>query len=348
MPDHILSVLQSHLSRYPQMEPQDFGKLAYQHAFGPEHLISSPEQVLEGIGKERAALCPDSASHEREQIGNGLCRFPLSALKDELDEALLAKLFFLTAREHTGSRALLDESLTLLEALPVPGMTKWLSDYRAKGCPPVSHSETYRMAYRPHYRLLREEYACYFPVLSAISHFLRKRGSALISIDGRCGSGKTMLSLLISQVFDCNVLHIDDYYLPLDRRRSDWADVPGANMDLERFRLEALEPTRAGQSVAYRPYSCQQGTYLPSRPLPVKALTVAEGSYCQHPILSGQYDMKIFLTCSPDAQRSRLQAREGDYFAMFERRWIPLEEEYLRRYDIQALSTLTVDTSEFF
>ena len=348
MPDHILSILQSHLSRYPQMEPQDVGKLAYQRALGPEHLIECPEQVLEGIRSERAALPPVSSPQEPEWIGNGLCRFPLSALNNELDEALLAKLFFLTAREHAGSPALLEESLSLMETLPVSGMTEWLSGYRAKGCPPVSHSEGYRRAYRPHYRLLRREYACYFPVLSAIAHLLKERDSALISIDGRCGSGKTMLSQLINRVFDCNVLHIDDYYLPLDRRRPDWAEVPGANMDLVRFRQEALKPIRAGQNVFYRPYSCQQGTYLPSRPMPVKALTVAEGSYSQHPVLSDQYDLKIFLTCSADAQRARLRMREGDYFAMFERRWIPLEEGYLRQYRVEENCSLRVDTSEFF
>lgn len=346
--DEFTQVLQEHMTRYPLMEPQDFGKLIYQGEFGPEHLIQSPEQVLGYIRAERSLLPAPAETKEAEWIGNRMCRFPLENLKDAGDEELLAKLFYLTARECTGTEKGLSAKMDRLDGWGNEGLSRWLSDYRAKGCPPVGHSEAFRKAYRPHYRLLKEEYASYFPVLSAVWHLLSEKEAAVISIDGRCGSGKTMLSELLARVFICNVFHIDDFYLPLAQRVSDWTERPCANMDLDRFLREAVLPAKEGKTVTYRPYSCQRGEYLPAMMMPHRPLTVVEGSYSQHPSLAGSYDMNIFLTCRKDEQRRRLEAREGEYFSVFENRWIPLEEGYLSRYAIEEKATIQVDTSAFF
>lgn len=34
----------------------------------------------------------------------------------------------------------------------------------------------------------------------------------LVSIDGRCASGKTTLARKISKIIDCNVFHMDDFF----------------------------------------------------------------------------------------------------------------------------------------
>lgn len=75
----------------------------------------------------------------------------------------LADLLLLTAAEHHGTAADLEECLTAAEALPLPGMADWLAVYRRQGCPPVHHSPAYREAYDPHYRVLRTAYGGYFP-----------------------------------------------------------------------------------------------------------------------------------------------------------------------------------------
>lgn len=196
--------------------------------------------------------------------------------------------------------------------------------------------------------MILREYEYYGVVLAWIRQLLREKETAVISIDGRCGSGKTMLAELLQEVFSCSVIHADDYYLPLSRRAAGWEQIPCANMDLERLLREAVLPAKAGKGVEYRPYSCQTGEYLPGKRLEPRPLTVIEGSYCQHPLLAEQYDMKIFLTCSKEVQRRRLSEREGDYFPLFERQWIPLEEKYFYQFQIQQNSLLMVDTSEFF
>lgn len=117
-------------------------------------------------------------------------------------------------------------------------------------------------------------------------------------------------------------------------------------MDFERFQTEVLLPSRSGKPALYRAYDCQTGKMGAGLPLPPQPLTVVEGSYSQHPCLAGQYDLKIFLTCSKEEQASRLREREGSHFTAFEERWIPMEERYFRCCAVEAGSDWVVDTSE--
>ena len=48
-----LETAREHWARYPLMEPQDFAKLAYQSAFGPAHMVQSPDRVLAALLAER-------------------------------------------------------------------------------------------------------------------------------------------------------------------------------------------------------------------------------------------------------------------------------------------------------
>ena len=168
MHEEFQTVLREHLARYPLMEPQDCAKLAYQSTFGPAHAAGERGDVLRQLLGECSALPADREARPPERIGNGLCRVHLSGTGDwTLAAPLLADLLLLTAAEHHGTAADLEECLTAAEALPLPGMADWLAVYRRQGCPPVHHSPAYREAYDPHYRVLRTAYGGYFPALLA-------------------------------------------------------------------------------------------------------------------------------------------------------------------------------------
>ncbi|MDE6607952.1 MAG: uridine kinase [Lachnospiraceae bacterium] len=169
----------------------------------------------------------------------------------------------------------------------------------------------------------------------------------IVAIDGRCGSGKTYFAELIKKLFPCNVCHMDDFYLPFEKRQENWMEIPGANMDLNRFYTEILKPIRAGRPVIYQSYNCKKDTMEEGISLPIRKLTIVEGSYSHHPLLAKEYDLKIFLTCSGEEQRKRLQFREGSRVSAFEKQWIPLEEKYLQCYEIEKKSHFVVDTSDF-
>ena len=339
-------ILAAQRERYPLMRPRDFGKLAYQSEFGAEHLVADEAQMKSRLEEEWDSVPVGAAYHPPEDIGGGLCRFYLNDIEDKnIAVEVLVKLFILTAKERRGSGEGLEEKLSALEKLPVPGMKEWLSEYRSQGCPPVRHSEEYRQAYAPCYRLLKWEYARFFPALLETAKALRKSGEAVIAIDGRCGSGKTTLAGLMEQVFDCRIFHMDDFYLPWDRRADNWMSIPGGNMDLERFRTEVLDPAFAGREVCYRRFDCSVGQVGAGSLIPYKPLTVIEGSYSHHPALNAAYDLKIFLTCEKQEQRRRLMIREGDYFPTFESVWMPLEEQYIRLCAIESSGAVIFDTA---
>lgn len=171
-------------------------------------------------------------------------------------------------------------------------------------------------------------------------------GPVILALDGRCGSGKTTLASRLAQRFPASTtLHTDDFYLPPAQRVAGWEHIPCANMDLARLRTEALAPACAGLPVPYRAYSCREGAFLPVRELSAQPLVILEGSYSHHPLLAGCETLRVFLTCSKAEQTRRLQAREGERFANFAARWIPLEEAYFAQYRIEETADFVVDTT---
>lgn len=170
--------------------------------------------------------------------------------------------------------------------------------------------------------------------------------AGVVGIDGRCGSGKTTMAAALAARLPCRVVHTDDFYLPPASRRADWQQVPAANMDLERLRREVLLPARAGQPITLRAYRCAAGDYAPPLTLPPVPITIVEGSYSCHPALRDCYDLTMFVTCPPQEQARRLRCREGERAAAFFARWIPLEEGYFARDDVQAHCDYTITTEE--
>ncbi len=168
----------------------------------------------------------------------------------------------------------------------------------------------------------------------------------VLALDGRCGSGKTTLAAALAGQFPAStVLHTDDFYLPPAQRSPDWAHTPCANMDLTRLRDEALRPAYEGQPVPYRAYSCREGRCLPVQQLSAQPLVILEGSYSHHPLLAGYETLRVFVTCSKPEQIRRLQAREGERYANFAARWIPLEEAYFAQYNVEVKADFAIDTT---
>ena len=169
----------------------------------------------------------------------------------------------------------------------------------------------------------------------------------VLALDGRCGSGKTTLANgLAAQFPGCTLLRTDDFYLPPAQRIPDWAHTPCANMDLTRLRDEALRLAYAGQTVAYRAYSCREGAFLPPAQLPAQPLVILEGSYSHHPLLRPYETLRVFVTCTKAEQTRRLQAREGARYADFAAQWIPLEEGYFAQYGIAENADFVVETTQ--
>ena len=150
-----------------------------------------------------------------------------------------------------------------------------------------------------------------------------------ILIAGNAGSGKTTLAALLARLYGCPVFHADDFFLRPEQRTPARFAEPGGNLDRERLLEEVLAPLRQGQPVSFRRFDCHSLTLLPPVAVAPSPLAVVEGSYSLHPELAPMYDISVCLTLSPELQRRRILARNGEAMAQrFFERWIPLEQAY--------------------
>ena len=159
--DELKAILIAHAKRYPLMQPCDAVKLIYQNEFGGGHLIRDEQACLNYLRREYADLEKDPTVPLYEDIGNGIVRVNLGAVREEALEQL-GQDFIASAAKHKGT---LDSFLNKLEVLisltadgvftfDADALNAYLSEYKAAGYPAVSHSPEYRQAYNPAYRVI--------------------------------------------------------------------------------------------------------------------------------------------------------------------------------------------------
>ena len=159
--EELRAILIAHAKRYPLMQPTDAVKLIYQNEFGGGHLIRDEQACLNYLRREYADLEKDLTVPLYEDIGNGIVRVNLAAVKPE-DLEQLGKDFIRSAAEHTGTMDSFLRKLDVLRKLTVEGifsfdsqeLENFLFKYRSQSYPMVSHSEAYREEYRPAYRII--------------------------------------------------------------------------------------------------------------------------------------------------------------------------------------------------
>ena len=117
---------------------------------------------------------------------------------------------------------------------------------------------------------------------------------------------------------------------------------PGGNVDRERFLEEVLEPLGRGEDVHYRRFDCGSFTLMPEKVIHPGRVNLVEGAYAMHPDLAGHYALSLFLRVSPEEQRRRILARNGERAEMFFTRWIPFEERYFREMDVERRCDLVI------
>ena len=160
-------------------------------------------------------------------------------------------------------------------------------------------------------------------------------GPFIMAIDGRCASGKTTLAAELQSVLCCNVVHMDDFYLPFSQRTEEIMAKPGGNIDYRKLINEVLRPLMSGNNVSYHPYDAHADKLLPSVQLDPSGVTILEGSYSFHPVLRFACQMSIFLDVLPDKQLERLRQRNLERIEAFRKVWIPREEEYLKVFQVK-------------
>lgn len=172
---------------------------------------------------------------------------------------------------------------------------------------------------------------------------IQRLGSGVIAIDGPCASGKSTLAEKLGRRFHANVFHMDDFFLRPEQQTPGRRREPGGNADRERFLEEVLLPLSQGRDVAFRPYSCATQKVGAPVFLPYTKLSIVEGVYCQHPLLRGHYDLKVFLRVNREVQLARLLARNGEtYYKRFVEEFIPNELTYFQAFHIEETADVVI------
>ena len=81
-----------------------------------------------------------------------------------------------------------------------------------------------------------------------IDELLTQKDMVIVAIDGKCTSGKTTLASKLAQIYDCNVFHMDDFFLRPEQRTPERFAEVGGNVDYERFQEEVLLPLKTGKA----------------------------------------------------------------------------------------------------
>ena len=245
---------------------------------------------------------------------------------------------------HTGTRENFSRKLKILREFTrrnifqfsLSELDAYLNKYQAAGYPMVSHSDIYRAAYHPAYRVIAKSVSLPY-LIDRVRDLARVKSRALIAIDGRCASGKSTLAERLAAAYGWSVIHMDDFFLRPSQRTPERYAEAGGNLDRERVLNEILMPLRAGNpEICYQPFDCHAMRLKNPVIFNPARVIILEGSYSCHPDLWDFYDFHVFVTIDPETQAARILKRDGPESAgIFSSRWIPMEERYFSAFSIQ-------------
>lgn len=183
------------------------------------------------------------------------------------------------------------------------------------------------------------------PVFQKINALLAQKPRVLVAIDGNSGAGKTSLATKLSRFYDCNLFHMDDFFLPPELETEARLSEIGGNVDYLRLKEEVISGLQHNQPFQYRTYSCREQAFTQWVTVNPKQLNIIEGVYSLHPTLINHYDLKIFLRVEPVEQSRRILERNGpEMHRRFLNEWIPLENRYFQALAIADKCDLVFST----
>lgn len=170
------------------------------------------------------------------------------------------------------------------------------------------------------------------------------QGNHTIAIDGRCAAGKSTLAARLAEILGAGVVHMDDFYLPVEMRTQERLAEPGGNVYRERFQEEVIPFLRQDKNFSYRKFDCKIMGLGAWQEVPASRFTIVEGAYSCHPALGDYMSLRIFMDVEPEIQIARIRKRNGeDRVEDFRQRWIPMEEAYFQAYEIKEQADIVIE-----
>ena len=160
--------IRQQLAAHPSMMPRDVVKLCYQAACGAEHLLGDLGGAKAYLEEELASV-PEREEPLFEQISAEVCRVNLGAWKRTgMPSRWLFRMFTATVFQTDGKQKLsayLDVAEKVLQEanFDMDAWRTYLTDYKEQGMPAVRHTEQYREAEQPAYRIVGTQYLKLLP-----------------------------------------------------------------------------------------------------------------------------------------------------------------------------------------
>lgn len=332
---------------HPKARIQDYVKRLHQSEFGTDYDIQDEEKSLSLLRKEIEGMTDKMKRRSWfDPFCSNFCRMHLS-ISAELPVELIHRIFLVSNKKVPRTAWFrFEEKLRIFWEMVQEQSNmfrfseeetkEYLKWYRDNGYPVVSHSEEYKRAYEPAYRVVRKEYGWYVSLYTAIEDCLKRKGSVNIAIDGNCGAGKTEAAKLLSTLWDCNIFPADHFFLPLEKRTPQRMAEVGGNMERERYREEICEMVKKNVPFSYRPLNCSVMEFGEPIQVSPKKVNIFEGTYSMHPDLREYYDVTVFLSVSPAEQEARILERNGRFMLRrYLDEWIPKENAYFEEMKIR-------------
>jgi len=318
------------LRRHPSSLAEDVLKQCFQGAFGPGHILADIDAARKYFDAEFSSVATRPDAPLYEMISPDFMRVNLGAWKASgLPSEWLFRMFAASAREFADADAVLKEYLAVAEGELDGERKKRFAELRKTATAAPHHSAAYRAAEAPSYRIVSTRFLNALAVLRRAAR-LPGRGIRVIAVDGRAASGKTTLARQLARILGADVVHMDDFFLPLELRTEKRYAEPGGNVHYERFVAEVLPRLKDGRPFSYRKFDCSTMDYGGRAEIGGKGWRIVEGAYSLHPRFGEYADLKIFYDIDPAEQLRRIGLRNGERgVRMFKERWIPLEELYI-------------------
>lgn len=327
---------------HPSMQPRDALKMCYQAAHGAEHAMVDAAGAKKYLREELKSVSPeDTALYE--QISPELCRVDLRAWKfRDMKWQWLFNMF--TSSTGSGDiEPLLDcvRSLARQGKLPF-AKADWEAELAAWDGNAVSHSEVYRSAEKPHYRIVPMRCVTALRVLQKMARYPE---GCVVAIDGRSNSGKSTLGRILAEITGGGLIRMDDLLSPASRGQVVSKGMPGGNVNYAMFQRDIL-PNLASEKAFSYPYFANHSLVINrKRRVRRSPYRIVEGSYSQHAVFGDYMDIRVFMTTPVTEQRRRVIARDGERLApSYFHIWIPQEEEYFNFYKLWEKADVLIET----
>lgn len=155
----------------------------------------------------------------------------------------------------------------------------------------------------------------------------------VVAIDGRAGSGKTVLAHRLAPLINAPIVHMDDIY-------PGWDGLGDAASKLADW---ILEPLANGEPAAYPRYDWDHGRYGEQITVPESDVVIVEGCASGSRRAAHLLSLLAWIEAPRDVRMARGIARDGETFAPHWERWAAQEDVLYEAERTRERADLIVD-----